>query len=143
MSVYLIESGGLYKIGVSADIVRRLKDISGMSPYPIMLVHTWESPKPFTLEKQLHAQCRACHVRGEWFSLNAEQIESLKKFSEGVTIKPFTDTSRKLYACLRCEWQWYARKSPQRCPSCAARTWDREPKKAGRRPRKPTPPPVP
>jgi hypothetical protein len=67
VQIYVVQSGGLLKIGQSVDVARRLRAISTMSSVPLVLValSDWHMPG---LERDLHA-CLASHRQhGEWFA---------------------------------------------------------------------------
>lgn len=80
--VYVIYSPtGIYKIGRSRNIDDRLKSFSvpGLEIYHFFF--TYHSP---IHEKMLHEIFKHKHVKGEWFALNADELEQLKKIGERV-----------------------------------------------------------
>lgn len=86
--VYLLESGGRYKIGISRDVTRRLAQLrSGQSPFPITLINAVEGYGYVEFEGQLHKRFAHARVRGEWFSLTeqelAEVLEAMDQWAKG------------------------------------------------------------
>lgn len=80
--VYVIYSPtGVYKIGRSRNIDHRLKAFSvpGLEVYHFFF--TYHSP---IHEKMLHEIFKHKHVKGEWFALDANELEQLKKIGERV-----------------------------------------------------------
>lgn len=67
--VYVMQSGDLYKIGVSTSTKNRLKQVAATTKDPVKVVHSREVKNPYTLESWLHNRFAHCHVHGEWFRL--------------------------------------------------------------------------
>lgn len=68
--VYLVESGGFYKIGKSKNIKSRLSSLKTGSPNGVELLSTYE-PYAMTrdrLEKLLHERYADSRTTGEWFT---------------------------------------------------------------------------
>ena len=84
--VYLICENGdneLYKIGVTkSDINTRLKKLQTGNGNPLRCVYTFESNRPFKLEKMLHARFSRNREEGEWFLMSKEDVESFPKMCE-------------------------------------------------------------
>lgn len=71
--VYLFQSeSGLYKIGVSTNPARRLKQLQTGNGEKITLLHTYESDIAFLLEKSLKNRFVSNKINGEWFKLPLE-----------------------------------------------------------------------
>lgn len=78
--VYLLESGGRYKIGISRDVMKRLAQLrAGQSPFPITLVHSVEGYGYVEFEGRLHKQFAHARVRGEWFALTESDLADVLK----------------------------------------------------------------
>lgn len=75
MFVYLIrcEENNYYKIGVTKNIQRRLKQIQTGSPDKIYLVEKYESNYSYKIEKALHGFLSHYHRNNEWFELPLEE----------------------------------------------------------------------
>lgn len=86
--VYFVEREGLIKIGVSANLDKRLSDIGkgssmlpGMTIGPVTLLATESGDR--TLEQSLHQRFRKTRVAGEWFRPSKalhSYIDDLKRF---------------------------------------------------------------
>lgn len=80
--VYLIrEPGGLYKIGHSTNPKKRLSSLRGQTPYALQLelVHTIRCNNRYEAESQLHKRYADKRVRGEWFRLDPDDVQAIRK----------------------------------------------------------------
>jgi DNA-binding XRE family transcriptional regulator len=77
--VYVIESGGAYKIGVSTDPEKRLAQLKTGFPRGGSIVATVAAAP--LLERGLHRHFADKQLSGEWFSLTAEDVEWVKNLS--------------------------------------------------------------
>jgi hypothetical protein len=74
MHVYIVKSGGSYKIGYSTNYQKRLETIQTSCSDPCVLILTIPTPDgPYT-EKQLHDKYADKRQSGEWFKLSHEDI---------------------------------------------------------------------
>jgi len=74
--VYLLRAdNGLYKIGKTTCLDRRITELSIKLPYELELIHAVESDNIDVLEQLLHEQFADKRVRGEWFALSARDVE--------------------------------------------------------------------
>lgn len=83
--VYLIRhcvDGRLVKIGYSAAPARRQKEIENAEGCDLQLLAIIPSPDMRMLEARLHEKYSFYHVRGEWFSLDDEQVGEILRMSE-------------------------------------------------------------
>lgn len=84
MKIYLIRAQEiyLYKIGITKNVNKRIKQLQTGCPYKLELIESYE-PKFFVnkIEKTLHRSC-ACYqtnpdfseLQGEWFNLPNEIV---------------------------------------------------------------------
>lgn len=78
--VYVIgnKEVGVYKIGFTRRTVgERLADIQSMSPLPLAVIThflVFDAPR---IEQQLHQKFEKKHSHGEWFKLDAVDLDSL------------------------------------------------------------------
>lgn len=81
MFVYLIrcEENNYYKIGITKNIERRIKQIQTGTPDKIYLVEKYESEHSSKIEKALHNFFSPYHRNNEWFELS---LEDEMKFME-------------------------------------------------------------
>jgi len=77
--VYLFRSDIFYKIGVSIDPSRRLKDLNVACPIPIEQVCSIGTDNMVSLEYALHQKFKQKHHHGEWFVLDSADIEYIKQ----------------------------------------------------------------
>jgi hypothetical protein len=79
--VYLItDDTGHYKIGVAANVERRMRDLQASHHQPLREVgrgETWDRQSAYALEKILHDQYTEFRVSGEWFRLTDEQVANI------------------------------------------------------------------
>lgn len=72
--VYIMEHGGLYKIGLSKNPHKRVKGITRFADGPIHLVYSRWVHMPYLLEAGLHIEFRDEWMHGEWFNLSPQQV---------------------------------------------------------------------
>ena len=77
--VYIMQMGKYYKIGISTNPKKRAKEFTHL-PEPIELIHTEKVCDYVSVEQQLHDIYSAKNKRGEWFSLDEQDIEDIKKY---------------------------------------------------------------
>ena len=79
--VYLLKvsSDGIYKIGVSKDVKKRVKQLQTGNPEPIEIVKTFLSQYPFKIESVLHRRYRLNHVYGECYYLDKKDIDNFEE----------------------------------------------------------------
>lgn len=85
--VYLIraEENGMYKIGVSKDPKKRVKQLQTGSNEDLKLIESFASNHPHKVETALHNRFFPNKKRGEWFSLGI--TEEINFISECVKIE--------------------------------------------------------
>lgn len=79
--VYVVRdpTSGLYKIGCSANLPQRIKQLNSYLPIgKLDVILLLPTPAYRTLERDLHARFGRQRVKGEWFSLADEDLERLK-----------------------------------------------------------------
>ncbi|MCP4540114.1 MAG: GIY-YIG nuclease family protein [Chloroflexi bacterium] len=72
--VYLLQAGPYYKIGASQTVDKRIKQLSTIPPFEIELICAIKTNTMYELERELHERFSDKQVRGEWFTLNDEDI---------------------------------------------------------------------
>jgi hypothetical protein len=80
--VYLLESGGVYKIGRSNTPGRRIAQISPVMPYSLNVICTIFSEEHEVLEAELHERFRDVRLNGEWFDLTEEDVNYIRGLAE-------------------------------------------------------------
>lgn len=77
--VYLVQSPtGYYKIGRTSDPNNRMKTFSVKLPFEVSYVCVIETVDMKALEASLHEQFAGKRASGEWFALDAEDVEYIK-----------------------------------------------------------------
>ncbi len=81
--VYLVLADtGEYKIGYSSDVEKRIKVFSTQPPFDYTLTHTFPVDDMYGAEAILHTRFSQKRIKGEWFSLNDEDVKTIKQISE-------------------------------------------------------------
>lgn len=82
MNLYIMYSGGFYKIGIADKPEERLDYLQGGNPYKIELLDTIKVPSRAEargIEREIHNRLSDFNQRREWFNLNAKNIDILNK----------------------------------------------------------------
>lgn len=74
---------GMYKIGISKNVVRRLIDLQSSIPQDLETICYFHVLGVYLLEKVLHCSLDRKRVRGEWFELTDEEVNNAVAFIEG------------------------------------------------------------
>lgn len=78
LQVYLLKNdAGQYKIGVSRNARNRARQLSGSGPLAIEIVAVGESDHAWEKEAELHLRFAYKRIRGEWFSLNDDDVAAV------------------------------------------------------------------
>lgn len=78
--VYLLRSEiGLYKIGRSKSPLDRVEQLKCGIPIELELLHSVSCEDYFRAEAELHRRYAPKRVKGEWFRLDAEDVETIKR----------------------------------------------------------------
>lgn len=75
--VYLIRAAQFYKIGITADVKKRLRAIQTGCPIQCEYIGYIPSHQPEDLEKELHRKFQQFKTSGEWFDLGDDHVRSL------------------------------------------------------------------
>lgn len=77
----LHDQQGHYKLGRSKYLDKRIKQLSTLPPFDIELIHSLQVLFADKYESALHEHFASQRLRGEWFRLSAEDIESIRSES--------------------------------------------------------------
>jgi len=72
--LYLVESQGFVKIGVTNDVQGRVSTISTCNPFEVKVILAQEVGSAYQVEKFLHDKFKDTNVKGEWFKLTSNDI---------------------------------------------------------------------
>lgn len=76
--IYIMECGGKYKIGNSKNVERRKKQLDHR-PFPVQIIYkSPELENVIEYEKELHEVFENKRISGEWFDLDAKDIDIIK-----------------------------------------------------------------
>ena len=78
--LYLIESCGYVKIGITHSIERRLSALEGSSPMTYTLLKSYKLENARKVEGLLHGKYRLKNHKREWFTLTADDIDEIDEF---------------------------------------------------------------
>lgn len=79
--VYIITADqfdGIYKIGVTDNIKRRISDMQTGCPYKLYAERVFPVDQPLFVERMLHAFFYKKRMAGEWFRLSGEDIQYIE-----------------------------------------------------------------
>ena len=87
--VYLIGEIGndnRYKIGSTRckDVNKRLKQLQTGNSEELYIKESFETTRPFRLEKMLHNRFKSSNLIGEWFELSKDDVRGFKDVCEGL-----------------------------------------------------------
>lgn len=74
-----VSSDGIYKIGVSKNVEKRVKQLQTGNPEPIEIVKTFLSEYPYKVESVMHRRFNRNHVQGECYYLSEQDIETFEE----------------------------------------------------------------
>lgn len=95
--IYLFEANGLYKIGVTRDIPKRIRSLQTGNPHPIRLVDFCILISGTAGEHEIFKHLSAKRLAGEWFALGDEDVVTVRNwFKDGIPtiIETVTRTTR-------------------------------------------------
>jgi hypothetical protein len=82
-----IKNTNYYKIGVSQNYKRRLRDIESSMPFTIELITIKKVKDAYNIETTLHDTFKQKYIKSEWFNLNELDIKKAKKIINTGTIE--------------------------------------------------------
>ena len=79
LHIYFIKCGEYYKIGISKDVQRRMKELD-KRPYKIETIYVSDlTPNAYKVEQQIHSALERYRINGEWYDLPDGIIELVCK----------------------------------------------------------------
>jgi hypothetical protein len=90
--VYLLESGGRYKIGETTTPAKRILQLKTSSPFVVRVLMCRYFFKRMEVEKLLHSYFTVKRVKGEWFALEDKELnEAVSLLRLGWYFEPQTE----------------------------------------------------
>lgn len=80
--LYIVESNGYIKVGITHDIQKRLKQLNASSPNEAVLIKEYEIDNARECEAYIHNKYKDLNHKYEWFKLDESQVEELIKIIE-------------------------------------------------------------
>lgn len=77
--VYLMKSGRFYKIGKTNAAGRREYELGIQLPEKVKTIHVIRTDDPSGIEEYWHKRFEAKHKNGEWFALDAADVNAFKR----------------------------------------------------------------
>lgn len=79
--VYMIKSGGRYKVGLSIDVQRRLLELNTGMPDAGELIHVITTDDPSGIENYWHRRFASKRIRpdAEWFDLDQADVSAFRR----------------------------------------------------------------
>ena len=82
--VYMLECGGRYKIGMSADVNRRAAELD-KRPFPVTIVAVSKATdNAYSIEQYLHEKLEQFRIGGEWYEIDPDAANKIKSYIEGI-----------------------------------------------------------
>jgi hypothetical protein len=75
--IFKMDKLGLYKIGVSQNINRRIKDINSANPYSVNLYYSLSVNNAYDLEYLIHNKYEGSALQNEWFELTDKMLSEV------------------------------------------------------------------
>lgn len=73
--VYLMRCGELYKIGKAENVEVRYKELVGLVPQELVILHRIKTDDSYGVETYWHKRFRKKWVKGEWYRLEREEVK--------------------------------------------------------------------
>jgi hypothetical protein len=83
--VYLIKMGEYYKIGISQNPKKRIKEFT-LLPQKLEIILTAKVNDYARIEEELHEKYKAKRVRGEWFGLDDLEVKEITDYLTSIQV---------------------------------------------------------
>lgn len=84
--IYLIfsQENGYYKIGISKNPQKRIEQLQTGNSSELKIIETYKSEYYNKIEKALHRRFSHARINGEWFALDAVEMNNFKNYCESI-----------------------------------------------------------
>lgn len=83
MYLYVIKSQHLYKIGITENVAKRLKELATSNPFGLKVIYSFEFENASEIELMLHRKYKTKRIAREWFALTKSDVMFLRTFIPG------------------------------------------------------------
>jgi len=90
---FLRADNGLFKIGMTKELNKRIKQLGIQLPYELQLVHAIGTDERCHVEEYFHLRFAQKRVRGEWFALTDSDIVDIQRIKYILTCGISEDTT--------------------------------------------------
>lgn len=82
--LYVVQCSDYYKIGKTNSVKNRFAQLQSSMPFALRLIHQSYHHDIVQTERNIHATFSDKRIRGEWFTLSAEDLEWFEGFDGGI-----------------------------------------------------------
>ena len=75
--VFKLKGYDYYKIGITINVKKRLKDIDRINPFGVEYIKSYETLYDKGVEGNLHNHFKDKWIKGEWFELTEDDVNSI------------------------------------------------------------------
>ena len=100
MFVYLIEAGEYYKIGISKNPDKRVRQIGANSPFDVKLLFKYQTQYAEYVERCSQLYFINKHVKREWFKLNKSDVYKFQKLVPQFNLEYLENNYLEIYQKL-------------------------------------------
>ena len=80
--IFCIPNMGLYKLGVSQNVDRRIRDITNAMPFDVILLYRKSINNAYVFEEYIHNMYKDNFIQNEWFQLVEYDITNIMRECE-------------------------------------------------------------
>ncbi|CAN5370352.1 hypothetical protein BH11BAC3_BH11BAC3_45280 [soil metagenome] len=97
MYIINVRNSDLFKIGITKNIVQRMKQFETANPYEFYLHEFFPTENCRRLESELHKLCKGKKYKNEWFKLTEDEIREISNYARKfIGLPPYIDQANFL-----------------------------------------------
>ena len=77
-----MEGSDIYKLGVSSNVKRRIRNIKSPIPFEVKSIYEINLIDPYDFEEKIHFMYKENYINREWFELSVTQILTIQNISK-------------------------------------------------------------